>query len=59
MTRLTSEAVEVLRDRKMTTPGAANNRFKVIRRVLKFEVRSHHVTSNAARDVEKLKIKST
>ena len=59
LARFTSEAVEVLRDRKMSTPGAANNRLKAIRRVLKFGVRRHHIASNTARDVEKFKTNST
>jgi integrase len=58
LSRFTSEAVEVLRDRKIATPGAANNRLKAIRQVLKFGVRRHHIASNTARDVEKFKMGS-
>jgi len=59
LVKMTPEAVEVLRDRKMATPEAANNRVKAIRQVLKFGVKRHYVTSNAARDVEKFKSGST
>ena len=59
LSRFTSEAVEVLRDRKMDTPQAANHRVKAIRQVLKFGVRKHYVEINAARDVERFKTAST
>ena len=59
LTRFSSEAVEVLRDRKMDTPQAANNRIKAIRQVLKFGVRKHYIATNTARDVERFKTAST
>ncbi len=65
LTRMGTEAVEVLRDRKIDLPGAANNRVKAIRQVFKFGMRKKHpdgkpyVLSNPARDVEKFKYGST
>jgi integrase len=59
LTRFTSEAIEVLRDRKIDTPQAANHRVKAIRQVLKFGVRKHYVETNPARDVERFKTAST
>jgi integrase len=53
------KAVEVLRDRKIDTPEAANNRVKAIRQVLKFGIKEGYVANNAARDVEKFKSGST
>jgi integrase len=60
-----TDAVEVLRDRKIDLPGAANNRVKAIRQVFKFGMRKKHadgkpyVSNNPARDVEKFKYGST
>ena len=60
-----TDAVEVLRDRKIDLPGAANNRVKAIRQVFKFGMRKKHpdgkpyVFNNPARDVEKFKYGST
>jgi integrase len=55
------EAIEVLRDRKIHAPEAANNRVKAIRQVFKFGMRKRspngnpYIRSNPARDVEKFK----
>jgi integrase len=65
LSRMGTDAVEVLRDRKIDLPGAANNRLKAIRQVFKFGMRKKHsdgqpyVSHNPARDVEKLKYGST
>jgi integrase len=59
LSRMGTDAVEVLRDRKIDLPGAANNRVKAIRQVFKFGTRKKHpdgkpyVLNNPARDVEK------
>jgi integrase len=59
------DAIEVLRDRKINLPGAANNRLKAIRQVFKFAMRRKHpdgkpyVSSNPAREVAKFKYGST
>jgi integrase len=59
LSRMGTDAVEVLRDRKIDLPGAANNRVKAIRQVFKFGARKKHpdgkpyVLNNPARDVEK------
>jgi integrase len=52
---LTADAVEVLRDRKVHTPEAANGRVKAIRQVFKFGVKKKLAPSNPARDVEYFK----
>lgn len=65
LSRMGTDAVEVLRDRKIDLPGAANNRLKAIRQVFKFAMRKKHpdgkpyVLNNPARDVEKFKYGST
>ena len=65
LNRMGTDAVEVLRDRKIDLPGAANNRVKAIRQVFKFGMRKKHadgkpyVSNNPARDVEKFKYAST
>lgn len=59
LSRMTPEAIEVLRDRKMHAPESANSRIKAIRQVFKFGLKKHYVTSNPARDVEKFKTGST
>ena len=64
LNRMGTDAVEVLRDRKIDLPGAANNRVKAIRQVFKFGMRKKHadgkpyVSNNPARDVEKFKYAS-
>jgi integrase len=65
LNRMGADAVEVLRDRKIDLPGAANNRLKAIRQVFKFGMRKKHsdgkpyVLNNPARDVEKFRYGST
>ena len=55
LSRMTADAVEVLRDRKIQTPESANARLKAMRQVFKFGV----APSNPARDVEYFKSGST
>jgi integrase len=55
LTRMTEDAVEVLRDRKIHTPEAANARLKAIRQVFKFGVKKKLAPRNPARDVEYFK----
>ncbi len=59
LTRMTEDGVEVLRDRKIQTPEAANFRLKAIRQVFKFGVRKKLAPRNPARDVEYFKSGST
>ena len=42
LSRMGTDAIEVLRDRKIDLPGAANNRVKAIRQVFKFGIRKKH-----------------
>ncbi len=51
---MTKKAVRILRDRKVETPEAANNRLKAIRRVFAYGLEMHEdlVLSNPARDVK-------
>ena len=53
------DAVEVLRDRKIDVPEAANNRLKAIRNVFKFGLKKKYTPSNPARDVSYFKTGST
>jgi integrase len=55
LSRMMADAVEVLRDRKIDTPEAANARVKAMRQVFKFGVKKKLATSNPARDVEYFK----
>jgi integrase len=63
--KMTVEAIEVLRDRKITTPAAANGRLKAIRQVFKWGVSKKSADgrpfapSNPTRDVPYLKSGST
>jgi integrase len=63
--RMTSDAIEVLRDRKINFPEGANNRLTAVRAVFKWAVRKKHpdgkpyVLFNPARDVEFFKTAST
>jgi integrase len=54
LSRITTMALRVLRDRKSDLPEAANNRVRAIRAVFKWAVKEEHVTANPARDLEKL-----
>lgn len=51
LAKMTANAVEVLRDRKLSTPEAANGRVKAIRQVLKWGVAKGHAPFNPAREV--------
>jgi integrase len=52
LSRMTADAVEVLRNRKIDTPESANARIKAMRQVFKFGVKKKLAPSNPARDVE-------
>ncbi|WP_197711525.1 tyrosine-type recombinase/integrase [Bradyrhizobium vignae] len=51
LSKMTADAIEVLRDRKLAFPEAANARVKAIRQVFKFGVLKKHAQFNPARDV--------
>src|SRR5829696_6840478 len=57
LSRMTTDAIEVLRDRKLEFPEGANNRVKAIRAVFKYGVRKKgpdgkpYAPNNPARDV--------
>jgi len=55
LSKMTTDAIEVLRDRKINTPESANARVKAIRQVFKWGVKKKHAPSNPARDVEYFK----
>jgi len=55
LSRMTADAIEVLRDRKINTPESANARIKAIRQVFKFAVKKKLAPNNPARDVEYFK----
>ena len=65
LSRMTTDAIEVLRDRKMAFPEGANNRVKAIRAVFKWGVRKKgsdgkpYAPRNPARDVPYFKTGST
>jgi integrase len=65
LSRMTTEAIEVLRDRKIATPEAANHRVKAARAVFLWAVRKKgpdgrpYAPHNPARDVPYLKTGST
>jgi len=59
LSKLTADAVEVLRDRKFDKPEAANSRVKAIRQVLKFGVQKKFAAFNPARDVRYIRTGST
>jgi integrase len=59
LSRMTTDAIEVLRDRKMAFPEGANNRVKAIRQVFKWAVKKKLAPNNPARDVEYFKSGST
>src|SRR5260221_13821495 len=56
---MTSDAIEVLRDRKLHLPEGANGRVKAIRQVFKWGLKKKLVASNPARDVEYFRSGST
>lgn len=51
LSRLTSKAIRVLRDRKAHLPESANGRVKAIRRVFAWAIEDEIVSTNPARDV--------
>lgn len=55
LAELTMRAMEVLRDRKAKLPNAANKRLKILRKMMKFGVKSGYLASNLAREVEFMK----
>ena len=57
LSRMTTDAVEVLRDRKIHTPEAANSRLKAMRQVFKWGLKKKLAPSNPARDVEYFRIR--
>ena len=59
LAKMTTDAIEVLRDRKASVPQGANQRLKAIRAVFKFGVRKKYVANNPARDVPYIKTGST
>jgi integrase len=59
LSKMTADAVEVLRDRKLEFPEAANSRVKAIRQVFKFGVRKKFAPFNPARDVPYIRTGST
>jgi integrase len=59
LSRMTSNAVEVLRDRKIETPESANARVKAMRQVFKWGVKKNLAPTNPARDVEYFKSSPT
>jgi integrase len=59
LSKMTADAIEVLRDRKMEFPEAANSRVKAIRQVFKFGVRKKFVSFDPARDVPYIQTGST
>ena len=65
LSRMTVEAIEVLRDRKAAKPAAANARVKAIRQVFKWGVRKKsadgrpYAPSNPAREASYIKTHST
>ena len=59
LSKMTVDAVEVLRDRKLEFPEAANARVKAIRQVFKFGVRKKVASFNSARDLPYIRTGST
>jgi integrase len=55
LAKMNASAVEVLRDRKLSTPEAANGRVKAIRQVFKWGVAKGHAPFNPAREVSYFK----
>jgi integrase len=48
LSKMTTDAIEVLRDRKINAPESANARVKAIRQVFKWGVKKKHAPSNPA-----------
>jgi integrase len=58
LSHMDGSAIEVLRDRKLETPAAANDRVKAIRQVFKWGVTKGYASSNPAREVSYFKATS-
>jgi integrase len=58
LAKITVNAVEVLRDRKLSTPESANGRVKAIRQVFKWAVAKGYAPFNPAREVSYFKSRS-
>jgi integrase len=59
LARMSADDIEVLRDRKLETPEAANQRLKAARQVCKWGFKKKHLKSNIARDVDYFRSGST
>lgn len=55
LSRMTTKAIKVLRDRKLDLPEAANARVKAIRQVFAWGIQEEHVNANPAHDVKYLR----
>jgi integrase len=56
---LSARQVIVMRDRKASQPGAANNRLKYMSAMFRWGVQAGHLNANPARDVEAIRYAST
>jgi integrase len=56
---ITVKAVRLMRDRKLDTPEAANNRLKALRQLFKFAIAENWMQTNPAREVAAFKTGST
>jgi integrase len=54
LTRMTTKALRVLRDRKADFPGSASDRVKALRALYSWAMNADHVAANPARDLSKL-----
>src|SRR5258705_7111865 len=59
LSKIPAEDIEVLRDRKIDLPEAANGRVKAARQVCKFGTKKKYIKSNIARDIEYFRSGST
>jgi hypothetical protein len=59
LSKMSADDIEVLRDRKIELPEAANGRVKAARQVCKFGTKKKYLKSNIARDVEYFRSGST
>jgi integrase len=59
LVKMTADDIEVLRDRKIDLPEAANGRVKAARQVCKFGTKKKYIKSNIARDIEYFRTGST
>ena len=58
LAKMNAQAIEVLRDRKLSTPESANGRIKAMRQVFKWAVAKGYTPFNAAREVAYFKSSS-